>query len=42
MGQREAVGAEYAPKLPLERQKMSSFEISIDNSRIIGGCADLP
>jgi hypothetical protein len=31
-----------AQKPQLERQKMSPFEISIDNSRFNGCCADLP
>ena len=42
MGQEAVNGAEYASKLPLERQKMSSFEISTGNARVSGGCADLP
>jgi hypothetical protein len=41
-GQRVANRAENAPKLPFERQKMSSSEISTDNGRVSGGCADLP
>lgn len=31
-----------APKPPLERQKVSLFETSTDNSRFGGCCADLP
>jgi hypothetical protein len=42
MGQRAINGAGYSPKLPFERQKMSSFEMSADSSRVSGGCADLP
>ena len=41
-GQRAANGAENTPKLTFERQKMSSSEISTDNGRINGGCADHP
>jgi hypothetical protein len=42
MGQRAANRTEYAPNLPFERQKMSSFEITTGSSRVSGGCADHP
>jgi hypothetical protein len=35
-------GAENGPELPHEHRKMSPFEISTDNGRVSGGCADLP
>jgi hypothetical protein len=42
IGQKTANGDENTPKLPLVNPKMSSFEISTDNARVSGGCADLP
>jgi len=42
IGQRAANGAEYAPNMPFERQKMSSSENPTGNGRVSGGCADLP
>jgi hypothetical protein len=41
-GHRAMSGAGKGPELPHEHRKMSPFEISIDNGRISGGCADLP
>jgi len=41
-GQKAANGAQIDPKSVLERPKMSSSEISTDNGRVNGGCADLP
>ena len=41
MGQRAANRTECDPNLPFERQKMLSSEISTDNYRVSGGCADL-
>lgn len=40
MDQRSANGSKFAPKLPIECQKMPSSEISTDNSCVGGGCAD--
>jgi len=42
MGQKAANGAENAPKLPLERQKMSPSENSTGNHPVSGGCAGHP
>jgi hypothetical protein len=42
IGQRAANGAEYAPNMPFEHQKMSSSENPTGNGRVSGSCADLP